>query len=229
MDRSVCMFCMCAYAYEWDKKCKCGCHNNERKSMTTNYGRVKEFHEAMEQPVGKGISKDPESLGLLQFRMSLINEEVQEVFGAANQLLSTVIKGNNIPAYKEAKAHLLKEIQDLKYVLEGFCVTYGWDSEEAADRVHKSNMTKFDIDPQTLKRVVTKDANGKVMKSPNYEPPVLDDLVNDDAEDYSRFTEEKEDDNGKQEAPSEDVQGLPDDNGSSGDAGGGTAGSSNAS
>lgn len=43
---------------------------------------------------------------------------------------------------------------------------------EAFARVHASNMSKLDDDGKPIKR-----EDGKVMKGPNYKPPVLDDLV----------------------------------------------------
>lgn len=43
---------------------------------------------------------------------------------------------------------------------------------EAFARVHKSNMSKLDDDGKPIRR-----EDGKIMKGPNYQPPVLDDLV----------------------------------------------------
>ena len=48
-----------------------------------------------------------------------------------------------------------------------------WDLEEALDRVHKSNMSKLGLDGKPIRRV-----DGKVLKGPNYKPPILNDLVN---------------------------------------------------
>ena len=54
------------------------------------------------------------------------------------------------------------------YVLKGMAVTFGWDLEEAFNRVHQSNMTKIPFS-------VTDD--GKVQKGENYEPPNLEGIV----------------------------------------------------
>ena len=43
---------------------------------------------------------------------------------------------------------------------------------EAFARVHASNMSKLDDEGKPIKR-----EDGKVMKGPNYKPPVLDDLI----------------------------------------------------
>lgn len=51
------------------------------------------------------------------------------------------------------------------------CQTYGEDVlEEAFKRVHASNMSKL-VDGKPIRR-----DDGKIMKGPNYKPPVLDDL-----------------------------------------------------
>ena len=66
----------------------------------------------------------------------------------------------------------LKEIADLVYVCFQYCKNMEWDLEEALDRVHKSNMSKLGLDGKPIRR-----ADGKVLKGPNYQPPILTDLV----------------------------------------------------
>lgn len=98
----------------------------------------------------------------------------------------------------EAVEHLLKEIADLAYVLTGhdlamqdrdydedpdFCTAIEWACdlgevfgdemlEEVFRRVHGSNMSKLDDNGKPIRR-----EDGKVLKGPNYKPPVLSDLV----------------------------------------------------
>ena len=48
------------------------------------------------------------------------------------------------------------------------------DLDEAMDRVHKSNMSKFGRDGKPIYR-----EDGKVLKGPMYRPPNLKDLLND--------------------------------------------------
>jgi predicted HAD superfamily Cof-like phosphohydrolase len=101
---------------------------------------------------------------------------------------------------QEAAAHLTKEMADLVYVICGLKNSLGPDGAakavekaglskelslilflsaslrpimpEAFRRVHASNMSKLDDNGQVIRR-----EDGKVMKGPNYKPPVLDDLI----------------------------------------------------
>lgn len=92
-------------------------------------------------------------------RMRLIVEEAGEV---ANAMAN------------EDRAQQLKEFVDLRYVADGFTELAGFDGafSEAFRRVHKSNLSKLGPDGQPVR-----DATGKVMKGPNYQPPELADLV----------------------------------------------------
>ena len=67
----------------------------------------------------------------------------------------------------------LKELADLVYVCFQYAENMDWDLEEAMFRVHKSNMSKLGFDGKPIYR-----EDGKVLKGPNYQPPYLDDLVN---------------------------------------------------
>ena len=88
----------------------------------------------------------------------LIAEECKEFFDAVE----------NEPYENE-----LKELADLVYVCFQYAENMEWDLEEALDRVHKSNMSKLGLDGKPIRR-----ADGKVLKGPNYQPPILNDLVN---------------------------------------------------
>ena len=102
-------------------------------------------------------SNSIEDTELLLLRRRLINEEVEEVFDA--------IRSKN-------EADILKELVDVVVVCVGMADTYGWDFDTAFERVHKSNMSKLDDDGRPIRR-----ADGKVIKSKNYKPPDLSDLV----------------------------------------------------
>ena len=102
-------------------------------------------------------SNSLEDTELLLLRRRLINEEVEEVFDA--------IRSKN-------EADILKELVDVVVVCVGMADTYGWDFDTAFERVHKSNMSKLDDDGRPIRR-----ADGKVIKSKNYKPPDLSDLV----------------------------------------------------
>ena len=75
--------------------------------------------------------------------------------------------------YNEPYANELKELAELVYVCFQYAENMEWDLEEALDRVHSSNMSKLGLDGTPIRR-----ADGKVLKGPNYQPPVLKDLIN---------------------------------------------------
>lgn len=137
----------------------------------SHYQRVRDLMQIMEQPLDvkmdlRILKTNPGSvtegdfnfskgmLKLLELRQSLIDEEYQEVCDAF---------------YPE---DILKELVDLVYVVLGFCATFGWDFDTAFNRVHQSNLSKLDENGKPLKR-----ADGKFLKGPLYQPPVLSDLV----------------------------------------------------
>ena len=90
---------------------------------------------------------------------SLIVEEFKEFLDAENQL----IMGLTVNA-----TDCLKELADLVYVCYQYAENLGWDLDEALNRVHVSNMSKLGPDGKPIRR-----EDGKVLKGPNYQPPVL--------------------------------------------------------
>ena len=94
---------------------------------------------------------------------SLIVEEFKEFLEAEDMLFR-----NNL----EYTADALKELSDLVYVCYQYAANMGWDLDEALRRVHESNMSKLDEDGKPIYR-----EDGKVLKSKNYKPPTLTDLV----------------------------------------------------
>ena len=74
--------------------------------------------------------------------------------------------------YFEHESDQLKELADLVYVCFQMAASQEWDLDEAMRRVHKSNMSKLGEDGKPIYR-----GDGKVLKGPNYEPPVVDDLI----------------------------------------------------
>jgi NTP pyrophosphatase (non-canonical NTP hydrolase) len=112
------------------------------------------FREAMDQP----INTPDENVHELQF--NLIAEEYDEFEDEYN----TELEGG-------LKADQLKELADLVFVCYQYAAARGWDLDTAMRRVFESNMSKL-VDGKPLRR-----SDGKVMKGPNYQPPILDDLV----------------------------------------------------
>lgn len=121
--------------------------------------KVREFHEKMELAVDQPFSKE-----LLEFRMKLIFEEVQELA----EVGMTIETNTNETERRVLLQDFLKEMCDVIYVIKGTAVSFGMDLDQAYDLVHKSNMSKFPF---------TKDDSGKVMKGKNYEPPVLEECI----------------------------------------------------
>lgn len=93
----------------------------------------------------------------------LIVEEFKEFLEAEQQL---------IMGFTKNATDTLKELADLVYVCYQYAENLGWDLDEALLRVHQSNMTKLDDEGQPIFR-----EDGKVLKSSNYTPPTLTDLV----------------------------------------------------
>lgn len=112
------------------------------------------FREVMDQP----IATPDENVHELQF--GLITEEYAEFEDEYNAELEGGLKTDQ-----------LKELADLVFVCYQYAATRGWDLDTAMRRVFESNMSKL-VDGKPLRR-----SDGKVMKGPNYQPPILDDLV----------------------------------------------------
>ena len=94
---------------------------------------------------------------------NLIVEEFKEFLEAEGMLFR-----NN----KALHADTLKELSDLVYVCYQYAANMGWDLDVALHRVHNSNMSKLDEGGKPIYR-----EDGKVLKSANYQPPTLSDLV----------------------------------------------------
>ena len=122
--------------------------------------RVREFHEKMELAIDQPYSKE-----LMDFRLRLLFEEIQELASAALDIETASPTGARLVMMQD----LLKEMCDVVYVIKGMAVSFGMDFDEAFELVHKSNMSKLPL---------IKDANGKVQKGLNYEPPILEGLIN---------------------------------------------------
>ena len=121
--------------------------------------KVKEFHEKMELAIDQPFSKE-----LLELRMRLIFEEVQELAEVGLDLEGNLDQEERHVLMQD----FLKEMCDVIYVIKGTAVSFGMDLNKAYNLVHKSNMSKFPF---------TKDEHGKVLKGKNYKPPVLEECI----------------------------------------------------
>ena len=122
--------------------------------------RVREFHEKMELAIDQPYSKE-----LMDFRLRLLFEEIQELAEVALDIETNLETEERHVMMQD----LLKEMCDVVYVIKGMAVSFGMDFDKAFELVHKSNMSKLPL---------IKDANGKVQKGLNYEPPILEGLIN---------------------------------------------------
>ena len=112
------------------------------------------FREVMDQP----INTCEENVHELQ--AELINEEYNEWKEAFDEEHDGILV-----------VEQLKELADLVFVCYQYAAARGWNLDVAMRRVFESNMSKL-VDGKPLRR-----ADGKVLKGPNYYPPILDDLV----------------------------------------------------
>lgn len=117
------------------------------------------FRQAMEQP----INTTDETVHELQ--ANLITEEYHEFCYEFDTEFET------LDIVKENQVNQLKELADLVFVCYQYAAARGWDLDTAMRRVFESNMSKL-VDGKPLRR-----ADGKVLKGPNYQPPILDDLI----------------------------------------------------
>jgi NTP pyrophosphatase (non-canonical NTP hydrolase) len=119
---------------------------------------VQEFDTAMGGNPPPEVHSDFDNM-----KIGLVEEEFEEFMRA---IYDEGLGGVSV------EKEILKELCDLVYVAVGYALYRGWDFDEAFKRVHESNMSKLGDDGKAIRR-----ADGKVIKSLNYYPPKLDDLV----------------------------------------------------
>lgn len=125
--------------------------------MEKQINQVLEFYKAFKHP----IAASPKFMGMERviMRHRLLDEEVVELFEAGSS--------GDIVDVADA-------IADCFYILIGTAIEYGIAEKLPAlfDEVHRSNMSKLDDDGNPIYR-----EDGKVLKSNNYTPPNLKDIV----------------------------------------------------
>jgi predicted HAD superfamily Cof-like phosphohydrolase len=126
--------------------------------MTSLQKQARLWREAFE------VKSDNER-GSLQYNLQikLIIEEYTEVIEAYY-----AFKQSDLSTH----VALLKELADLVFVCYQAAENMGWDLDETMRRVLDSNLSKLDDNGRPIRN-----EHGKVLKGPNYKPPVLDDLV----------------------------------------------------
>jgi len=135
--------------------------------MTSSLMRqAQEFRATYDQVMLSGFTRFGFlRLKLFNMQLNLIEEEFREVMDAADHLTLD-------PKDTKIRTNFLKELADLVFVIYQMAATYDLDLDEAMKRIYESNLSKLGEDGKPIFR-----SDGKVMKGPNYKPPVLDDLI----------------------------------------------------
>jgi predicted HAD superfamily Cof-like phosphohydrolase len=132
--------------------------------MPTRESKVRDFMERAGQAIGEEFSED-----LIDFRWRLFKEEVEELQYALFHVLYDINYGDGEPS-QASMENVLKEMSDVQYTLSGMAVAFGLPLVNAFNRVHESNLTKFDS-------ALVAQSDGKVLKGITYKPPFLGDLI----------------------------------------------------
>jgi hypothetical protein len=99
------------------------------------------------------------------------DEEVWQEVRSQIYVLSKLLKLGELKVRVDNRNEFLDSIADQVVTGIGAAHCAGMKGAAACDRVNTSNWSKFDDNGQPLR-----DANGKITKGPNYQPPVLDGL-----------------------------------------------------
>ena len=115
-----------------------------------------EFNEAFEIPKLEAPGLGPDEL--IELRIKLLNEEVQEYAEAARS-------GDLV--------EVLDALADIGYILAGTIINHGMQRiyDDAFNEVHRSNMAKL-VNGKVIRR-----EDGKVLKPEGWQPPQLAQFV----------------------------------------------------
>ena len=100
--------------------------------------------------------------------------DASNTLDAARDVMSALadwLKKGTVTAQITDRKEFLDSIADQVVTGIGAAHCAGMKGAVACDRVNTSNWSKFDENGQPIR-----DANGKITKGPNYQPPVLDGL-----------------------------------------------------
>ena len=143
----------------------------------TNFEKVKKFMAAFNQERGRNIfdSTNPAIFRLFKMRLDLMQEEALETLQASKKYMVNCGRNpseNSLEEIKESVVQWIDGLADQLYVIYGAFETFGFDADEAFNRVHISNMSKLGVDGKPIYR-----EDGKVLKGENYSPPRLYEMV----------------------------------------------------
>lgn len=129
-------------------------------SIISPYVKVLEFHRIFGVEIGQSMTEK-----LRNLRSDLIEEESQETISAL---------------HGDTKVEVADGLADLVYVAYGAAITFGIDLDAVIDAVHESNMSKLDEHGKPIYR-----DDGKVLKGPNYRPPIITEAMLNYVPEYS--------------------------------------------
>lgn len=136
---------------------------------------VLEFHKAFGHPVADRPTLATRELRVL--RVKLIAEELMELCDALSlNLLIQVGYHHRQVLEVFAREHgplnmgeAADALGDLRYVVDGANLVFGFPGEEILAAIHESNMSKLGADGLPIYR-----EDGKILKGPNYKTPTAD-------------------------------------------------------
>ncbi|EKF74452.1 hypothetical protein A11A3_08525 [Alcanivorax hongdengensis A-11-3] len=145
----------------------------------SNFHKVGAFHRAFSLPLeSQPVVPDDRTVRL---RLALLLEEFHELAEAVCQqpesgqqafLDTLALARRQLETLADFQVDLVAvadALTDINYVTYGAGHTFGIDLNATCEEVHRSNMSKLGADGKPVK-----DARGKVLKGPDYQPPALD-------------------------------------------------------
>jgi len=126
--------------------------------MSSNFEKTINFNKSFNVPTFETVQNNifTENPKLVEFRLKLIREEVQE--------LEEAVKNHDM-------AETIDALADILYVVYGAGVSLGINLDKAFNIVHESNMSKMCKTEEIAKRTVEKYKDDYKMKKHPYDSP----------------------------------------------------------
>lgn len=138
------------------------------------YTPVLEFHLAFNHPVASYPTVPP--MALRKLRARLIGEEFIEFVKASGLEVIIDSQTDTLTLIETDRPCDMVEcadgLGDLRYVIDGANLVYGFPGHAVLMEIHRSNMSKLGEDGKPIYR-----DDMKVLKGPNYSPPDIEGLL----------------------------------------------------
>lgn len=136
---------------------------------------VESFHKTYGQPI-LTVPQVP-SAERCRLRLRLITEEyfeLLEAFGVHMRGLKYRFfeTFDSFPEFEVRLKDVADALGDMDFINEGTRLEMGIPRQEIAMAIHRSNQTKLDANGNPVK-----DEHGKIVKGPNYEPPLIGEIL----------------------------------------------------